>query len=157
MIKYTKIGRENKQLLEYTVNVKLQGPQLTSGLYPAIQYCDFSVLNLEPSHVLFYPQTISSTSYSLYSQCSGLQNKVFVPLGIRKTFQGVPKDMGSVMAIRFHILNFHIDIPLFIKILLLLSLTSQEKKYFLFTHLVSSKGAQHGSTEQKILNIGVDI
>lgn len=67
MIKYTKIGRENKQLLEYTVNVKLQGPQLTSGLYPTIQYCDFSVLNLEPSHVLFYPQTISSTSYSLYS------------------------------------------------------------------------------------------
>lgn len=90
-----KIGRGNKQLLEYTVNVKLQGPQLTSGLYPAIQYCDFSVLSLEPSHVLFYPQTISSTSYSLHSQCNGLQNKVFVPLGVRKNFSRSTKGYGQ--------------------------------------------------------------
>lgn len=130
-----------------------------SGVYPAIQCCDFSVLSIELSlYVIFSPSTILSTSHSFHSSCSGLQNRVFVLLGLREDFSWVHEDMGSVIAVKSHILNFHIDTSLFLSkpFSHFLSLSRRRHISHSFIYLPRVHCTEVPNNE-KILYIGVDI
>lgn len=65
--------------------------------------------------------------------------------------------MGTFTAIKFLILNFHMDAFLFIKTLLPLSLTFQEKGIFLIHLSHIFRGYSELWYQIKILNIGADI